>query len=607
MNIAKIFTSISLYSLCIACFFTPYISGARTSEKISYSTPTTGTITISIEPEAQEIVIASSIILTAIDADITVGKYSSSIPSKTIFDDKTKQDIEGFSQPFTLSANFTRTNIPSTDTKSTVSLLYLTNNTNTPQQYLFSIEKQNQEQPITHEQETPTESVQKQELQRHSQQSIGIRAHIAQNIKNIAVYSNTILSKGKDIVSKAVEHTASLPIRLLFVYLLGLLMSLTPCIYPMIPITMGVLQASKQSSLLRNFLLASIYTAGLATTFAMLGLLAAYGGSQFGALLGNPWFVAFLVAFFVYLALAMFGFYEIQMPSFLRSSTTIKGGGYLSAFFFGAFGGTIASPCVSPGLMLLLGMVAALKSSILGFVYLFLFGCGIGTPLLILGTFSNTLSMAPRAGMWMLEIKKIFGILLLIMAINYAAAILPPVAIYAIHTVVWITLGIYYLATIRLGMNWYSFIVGTLLLCASGLSAFTMIKHLYAPKVKIHSEWITNYQEAKTKAMAENKKLLIKFGARWCSACTALGKRFNDNKDLVGKLDMYVLCAIDCTQQTDTIKEYMKKFEIKGLPAMLIIDPTNESVINRFGSELLEKSDDKFIETLRSCCKEVHS
>jgi thiol:disulfide interchange protein DsbD len=601
-----------LYCAYIACVFSTTINCARISQKISYTTPLSGSIEITIDTDPQEILIAPSLMLTAIDSDITVGKYTTNIPSKTIFDEKTKQNIDGFSQRITISAPFTYTQQPSAGKVSTLSLVYMTNSSNKPIQTLITLSTESADtQTSVANTEEQSIALTKKEFQPHTQPPIGIRAHIAHTVKKAFTYSNKVLLKGKSMVSKAVEHTSSLPIRLIFVYLLGLLMSLTPCIYPMIPITMGVLQASKQSSLLRNFLLASTYTAGLATTFAMLGLLAAYGGAQFGALLGNPWFIAFLVAFFVYLALAMFGFYEIQMPAFLRTTTNTKGGGYISAFFFGAFGGTIASPCVSPGLMLVLGMVATLKSSLLGFAYLFLFGCGIGTPLLILGTFSNTLSMAPRAGMWMIEIKKIFGILLIIMAISYASAILPSPFIYAMYSVAWFAIGAYYIVSGRSmassRMSWYTFIVGTLLFCASGLSLFMMVKQLYTPKIELHSQWLPSYDQAKEKALVDNKKLLIKCGASWCSACTALGKRFESIPAITTKLDLFVLSAIDCTQQTDTVKTFMKKFDIKGLPTVLIIDPTNETVIKRFGSELLEKTDEQLIETLRSCCKEVVS
>ena len=612
MNTEWRFKSALLYCAYMACVFSTSINCARITQKISYTTPLSGVIEITIDTDPQEILIAPSIMLTAIDPEITVGKYTTNIPSKTIFDEKTKQNIDGFSQRITLLAPFTYTQQPTAGGKSTLSLVYITNNSNKPVQNLITLSTESTApQTAAADIEEQSISLTKKEFEPHAQQSIGIRAHIAHTVKKVFTYSNKVLLKGKSMVSRAVEHTSSLPIRLIFVYLLGLLMSLTPCIYPMIPITMGVLQASKQSSLLRNFLLASTYTVGLATTFAMLGLLAAYGGAQFGALLGNPWFIAFLVAFFVYLALAMFGFYEIQMPAFLRTTTNTKGGGYISAFFFGAFGGTIASPCVSPGLMLLLGMVATLKSSVLGFIYLFLFGCGIGTPLLILGTFSNTLSMAPRAGMWMVEIKKIFGILLIIMAISYASAILPSPFIYAMYTVAWFAIGSYYIvsgrSTSSKRMSWYTFIIGTLLFCASGLSLFMMVKQLYTPKIELHSEWLSSYEHAKSVALAENKKLLIKCGASWCSACTALGKRFESIPSITTTLDIFVLGVVDCTQQTDTVKAFMKQFDIKGLPTVLIIDPTNELVIKRFGSELLEQTDEQLIETLRSCCKEVVS
>ena len=159
-----------------------------------------------------------------------------------------------------------------------------------------------------------------------------------------------------------VQTTESNWIRLLFAFLLGLLLSLTPCIYPMIPITIGILHSQGKQSLMHNFLGSCCYAFGLSTMFAFLGLLAAFAGASFGSLLSTPIFVIVLVAFIGYMSLTMIGIIDLKIPSFLQRSTSVntKFGPYLSAYFFGLISGSVASPCVSPGLALLLTLVATM-------------------------------------------------------------------------------------------------------------------------------------------------------------------------------------------------------------------------------------------------------
>ncbi|NBP59452.1 DUF255 domain-containing protein, partial [bacterium] len=142
--------------------------------------------------------------------------------------------------------------------------------------------------------------------------------------------------------------TNSVALRILFALVLGILLSLTPCIYPMIPITVGVLQSQGSKSLLTNFLLSSAYTLGISTTFSLFGLLAATSGQAFGHMLANPLFIIFIVALLLYFALSLFGLYNLYIPRFLQKKHSIQGGGsFGSIFLFGLISGSVASPCLS--------------------------------------------------------------------------------------------------------------------------------------------------------------------------------------------------------------------------------------------------------------------
>jgi thiol:disulfide interchange protein len=202
----------------------------------------------------------------------------------------------------------------------------------------------------------------------------------------------------------------------------GMLVSFTPCIYPMVPITLGILQTYGATSFIRQFFLTLLYVCGIATTYAVLGYVAATSAQIFGVWFASPWFVAFMVGFFLYFAFSMFGWYDIYFPSisFHPRVPRIKGS-FFSAYFFGLLAGTVTSPCLTPALAIILGFVAQQKSTLLGFLALFAFGFGLGTLLLIVGTFSNVIHRLPRAGKWTVEVKKLIGFLLIAVCIHMAS------------------------------------------------------------------------------------------------------------------------------------------------------------------------------------------
>lgn len=409
----------------------------------------------------------------------------------------------------------------------------------------------------------------------------------------------------KRVVSNVVEKSTSRPLQLLFIFLLGLLMSLTPCIYPMIPITLGILQTTASTSLSRNFLMAGSYTLGIATTFACIGLIAALGGAQFGALLGNPIFIIFLVLFLGYLALSMLGLYDMYIPKFMRGGNTAgASGSLLSAFAFGAISGSVASPCLSPGLLLLIGIVLALKSAVLGFFFLFVFGLGLGFPLLMLGTFSGALTMIPRSGYWMIEVKKIFGLMLLSMCLYYLNNILPWHLILWITGVLCIIIGIFYLSNLRNHSKMlfaYRGIVGVILMLG-GLFAFwqAYVETLNHRNGKLAVSFTSlSYTDARAQALREQKLLLLEFGAQWCTSCKELKHAIFENETVRTSLPQIIFVEIDCTNpQGGLCAELQKKFEVKGYPTLLLVAPTDERILGRWGSSLLGDTPEQFVKLI---------
>jgi len=222
-----------------------------------------------------------------------------------------------------------------------------------------------------------------------------------------------------------IQETYSLPTVLIASYAMGLLASLTPCIYPMLPITVGIINAQKANSLLTKFLLSLAYGCGIATVYATLGYVSAKSNMMFGQWLANPYFIVLMVAFFIYLAFSMFGFYEMYVPPVLLQNTApTRAGSVLYSFFFGLFTGAAASPCLTPALALLLGFAAKQQNPAVGFAALFSFAMGLSTLLITVGTFSGAMTLLPRAGAWMEEVKKVFGFLLLGVCVSFLEPLL---------------------------------------------------------------------------------------------------------------------------------------------------------------------------------------
>lgn len=230
----------------------------------------------------------------------------------------------------------------------------------------------------------------------------------------------------------------------------GVLVSFTPCVYPMIPITAGILHAQAGRSLLFNFLSSLLYVTGIALVYASLGYLSATTSMMFGKWLSNPIFIACIIIFFLYLAFAMFGFYDFYVPQFLSHNAQQKRNGtLLNSLIFGIISGTVASPCLTPALAILLGIVAKQANPVLGFFTLFVFALGMGILLLLIGTFSATLTLLPRAGAWMNEIKRMFGFLMLASCIYFAQPFLSDAIIFAGYALIATIATLFYLLHAR--------------------------------------------------------------------------------------------------------------------------------------------------------------
>lgn len=199
-------------------------------------------------------------------------------------------------------------------------------------------------------------------------------------------------------------------------FIAGVGSSFTPCIYPLIPVTVSILGSHKAESRLRGFLLSFTYVLGIAFTYAALGMAAALTGSLFGSFSSNPWVLLAVSAFIMAMALNMLDVFQVNLSILSPGAGKTHKPGLLMNFLYGMTFGLVASPCTAPPLAAILTWVGATHSLILGPLFLFAFALGMGMVLLLVGTFTSLLSRVPKSGNWMVWIKKIMGYLLILMA-----------------------------------------------------------------------------------------------------------------------------------------------------------------------------------------------
>ena len=212
----------------------------------------------------------------------------------------------------------------------------------------------------------------------------------------------------------------------LLVFAGGILTSLTPCVYPLIPITVSIFGANESAGLFKSFLLSLVYVIGIVVMYSILGVAVASTGAVFGQIMANPWVVGGISLILVTLGLSMFGVFEIRLPAAMQNRlNTVGGAGFAGAFAMGTVAGVIAAPCTGPALAAVLTYIAATGSLFLGFWLMFTYAFGMGLLFITIGTFSGLLSALPRSGGWMYVLENIFGIAIITMALYFLKDVFP--------------------------------------------------------------------------------------------------------------------------------------------------------------------------------------
>jgi len=376
----------------------------------------------------------------------------------------------------------------------------------------------------------------------------------------------------------------------------GLLLSLTPCVFPMIPILSGIIVGrGHKITHLHAFILSLVYVLGMAITYAIAGVAAGYSGVLISNSLQTPWVLGSFAALFVILSLSMFGFYELQLPSTLQSKLTntsnkLHGGHVSGVFGMGALSAIIMGPCVAAPLAGALLYISQTHDAVLGGTALFVMALGMGVPLLIIGTSAGTL--LPKAGAWMEAVKRFFGVMMLALAIWIVSPVIPVSAQMGLWAALLIFSAIYLRALDPLPHNalgWHRLgkglgILALLLGVAYLIGALSGARDILRPLGNLgrataetsHSlvfERVKSSAELDAKiAQAAGKTVMLDFYADWCVSCKEMERFTFSDAGVQAKLKNTLLLQADVTANDADDKALLQRFQLFGPPATLFFD-----------------------------------
>ncbi len=354
----------------------------------------------------------------------------------------------------------------------------------------------------------------------------------------------------------------------LALFLGGLALNLTPCVFPMIGITVSVFGARKKEAPIKVLAHAVAYVLGIALTYSVLGVVAALTGGLFGAALQNPWVNVVLGLLFVVLSLSMFGLYEMQPPAWLlqrlggADATSLAG-----IFVSGLAVGVIAAPCVGPFVVAVLALIAQRGDAAFGFQTMFTLALGLGSPYLLLAMFSNLLQSMPRSGDWMLWVKKVFGVLLVAIGLYYVLIGLAPQWAPWIMPVA-LALGGIYLGFIdrhgsqKAGFRGFKMALGLVALALAVVSVMT----LRAEGIRFEP-----YSDAAMQAaFAQGRPVILEFSADWCVPCHELDRYTFTDRRVIDTSRRYVVLKVDLTRYDSPESQAVRqRFGVTGVPEVL--------------------------------------
>lgn len=393
-------------------------------------------------------------------------------------------------------------------------------------------------------------------------------------------------------------------------FAVGLLSTFTPCVYPLIPITLSIFGASGEVSRKRSFVLSLAYVFGIAVTYTVLGMVVASSGKYFGVFLGNPLVIISLCAILLGLSAYTLEIFQVGFAQKLQERASHVGGkGLGGAFLMGTVSGLVAAPCIGPPLAtILLYAASASEGDLLrGGILLFAYSMGFGVPFLIIGTFREVLRRVPRAGNWLLWIKCFLAAAILSVALFFAAPLLKSSAPWS-------------LLAGSTALLFFSFAFGLLLAkktlrdsyrWSRLLASFLIAIPIYffavpgARRVSVSDgasdgslSWGKDLKATLSEAQVKGTIVMADLYADWCIACKEFETKTFADPEVIQKLKSFSLVRIDFTSETKESLELSETYGIVGLPWILFLDGSGKELPNSTVRGFLEPHE--FLEHLAS-------
>jgi len=377
----------------------------------------------------------------------------------------------------------------------------------------------------------------------------------------------------------------------------GLLLSMTPCVFPMIPIISGVIVSQGEGLTTRKaFALSVVYVLAMAVAYTIAGVLAGLFGANLQAALQMPWVIYSFSLVFVALAFSMFGFYELKLPDALVAKVSSKGqgGGYIGVAIMGFLSALIVGPCVAAPLAGALVYIGQTGDAVLGGMALFSMSIGMGLPLIAVGVSAG--KFMPKPGAWMTMVSAIFGVMMLAVAIWMLEKILDPSIIMIMYSILGIGFSLY-LGVFEKNHHFFKHSVAMIIFIysvslfigflAGSSSMLKPLGFLNQPAI-IQNGVVDNKKELSftvvhsikeldtVLADNEGKKILLDFSAEWCTSCKELEEITFKDADVMKKMREFVLVRADVTANTDEEKELSQKYGVFGPPVLIFFDENTQ-------------------------------
>ncbi|MBU0713441.1 thioredoxin family protein [bacterium] len=364
----------------------------------------------------------------------------------------------------------------------------------------------------------------------------------------------------------------------LLIFLGGLGLNLTPCVYPLIPITMSYFGGQTAGKSGKRLLLAILYVLGIAIVNSALGTLAALTGGLLGSFMTSPIVLLVIAGILIALSLSMFGVYEFGVPSFLMNLGGGSRTGYFGALVMGLTMGIVAAPCIGPFVIGLLTYVASTGNPFIGFSMFFTLSLGLGIPFIFLAFFSSKIDNLPRSGEWMVGVRIIFGLILVGMALYFVHPLIPENAYSILFPVYMIGSGVYLLIFNKSGENTKGFLIFKKIIVIAAIILGTWFLKPNSTSAE-EMAWQPYQEDIYSTAIKSGKPIIIDFYADWCIPCKEMDKITFTDPGVIKLSDQFNLLKVDLTSAASPEVIRLKdQFDIKGVPSILFIDKKGNEI-----------------------------